>query len=193
MKKYLVLIILLTTFAKLSAQQKQLPLDDRGKYIYYEVVDVKTVNKDSLLHRASYFVNQVYKKSMKQESTTDSSILANGTLVIDKTLLVAGHPSGEVKYNFSVEIRSGKYRFWLTDFEYIPYQRDRYGNFVAATNIGTPLEKAPGKLNSGQWKDVLGGVSVKATKFGEDFKKFLATSRLEKAKKKEETISTKKW
>lgn len=193
MKKYLVLIILLTTFAKLSAQQKQLPLDDRGKYIYYEVVDVKTVNKDSLLQRASYFVNQVYKKSMKQESTTDSSILANGTLVIDKTLLVAGHPSGEVKYNFSVEIRSGKYRFWLTDFEYIPYQRDRYGNFVAATNIGTPLEKAPSKLNSGQWKDVLGGVSVKATKFGEDFKKFLATSRLEKAKKKEETISTKKW
>ncbi|MBC6109537.1 DUF4468 domain-containing protein [Pedobacter fastidiosus] len=193
MKKYLVLIIFLATFIRLSAQQKQLPLDDRGKYIYYEVVDTKTVNKDSLLQRAEFFINKVYKKSMKQESSTDSSVLASGTLVIDKTLLVAGHPSGEVKYNFTVEIRSGKYRFWLTDFEYIPYQRDRYGNFVATTNIGTPLEKAPGKLNSGQWKDILGGVSVKATKFGEDFKKVLATSRSEKAKKKEETISTKKW
>lgn len=193
MKKYLVLIIFLATFIRLSAQQKQLPLDDRGKYIYYEVVDAKTVNKDSLLQRAEFFINKVYKKSMKQESSTDSSVLASGTLVIDKTLLVAGHPSGEVKYNFTVEIRSGKYRFWLTDFEYIPYQRDRYGNFVATTNIGTPLEKAPGKLNSGQWKDILGGVSVKATKFGEDFKKVLATSRSEKAKKKEETISTKKW
>ncbi|PWS30756.1 DUF4468 domain-containing protein [Pedobacter paludis] len=192
MKKYLILVILLASFAKLSAQQKQLPLDDRGKYIYYEVVEAKAVSKDSLLERAGYFVNKFYNKSMKAESSTDSSILASGTLVIDKTLLVAGHPSGEVKYNFTVEMRSGKYRFWLTDFEYIPYQRDRYGNFVATTNIGTPLEKTPGKLNSGQWKDILGGVFVKATKFGEDFKKVLATSRSEK-KKKQETISTKKW
>ncbi|WP_165825415.1 DUF4468 domain-containing protein [Pedobacter yonginense] len=193
MKKYLTFIMLLTTFARLSAQQKQLPLDDRGKYIYYEVVEVKAINKDSLLKRAADFIHQDYKKSMNLESSTDTSILAKGTLVIDKTLLVAGHPSGEVKYNFTVEFRSEKYRFWLTDFEYIPYQRDRYGNFVASTNIGTPLEKTPSKLNAGQWKDILGGVSVKATKFGEDFKKFLASSRIETAKKKAETISTKKW
>ncbi|RZK84776.1 MAG: hypothetical protein EOO98_16520, partial [Pedobacter sp.] len=34
---------------------------------------------------------------------------------------------------------------------FIPYQRDRYGNFVASTTVGIPLESNPGKLNAGEW------------------------------------------
>ena len=191
--KYIILIFLVAFSIDLSAQQKQFSKDDNGKFIYYKVVDSQLLSKDTLLQRAKSFVNVAYKKSMKAESITDTSILAKGTMVIDKTILVAGHPSGEISYSFVFEARNGKYRFWLTDLLYIPYQRDRYGNFVATTKIGTPLERNPGKLNAGAWKDVVNSAYNKIDKFADDFKKYLATNRVEKAKKKIETISTKKW
>ena len=191
--KYIILIFLVAFSIDLSAQQKQFSKDDNGKFIYYKVVDSQLVSKDTLLQRAKSFVNVAYKKSMTQETVTDSSVLAKGTMVIDKTILVAGHPSGEVSFNFVFEARKGKYRFWLTDLLFIPYQRDRYGNFVAATKIGVPLERTPGKLSAGAWKDILNSAYNKIEKFGDDLKKYLATNRVEKAKKKTETISTKKW
>jgi hypothetical protein len=191
--KYLLFIILAIFSIQLSAQQKQFSKDDNGKFIYYKVVDSQLVSKDTLLQRAKSFINVAYKKSMTQESITDSSILAKGVMVIDKTILVAGHPSGEVSYNFVFEARNGKYRFWLTDLLFIPYQRDRYGNFVATTKIGVPLERTPGKLSAGAWKDIVSSAYNKIEKFGDDFKKYLATNRVEKTRKKAETISTKKW
>lgn len=191
--KYILFGFLAISSVKLSAQQKQFSKDDTGKFIYYQVVDSQLVNKDTLLQRAKSFVNVVYKKSMAKQTVTDSSVLAKGTMIIDKTILVAGHPSGEVSYNFVFEARQGKYRFWLTDMLFIPYQRDRYGNFVPATTIGVPLERTPGKLGAGAWKDILNSTYNKVEKFGEEFKKYLATSRVEKTKKKAETISTKKW
>ena len=191
--KHLLFIILVLFSIKLSAQQKQFSKDDNGKFIYYQVVDSQMISKDTLLQRAKSFVNVAYKKSMRQESATDSSVLAKGTMIIDKTILVAGHPSGEVSYNFVFEARNGKYRFWLTDLLFIPYQRDRYGNFVATTKIGVPLERTTGKLSAGAWKDILNSAYNKIEKFGDDFKKYLATNRVEKAKKKAETISTKNW
>jgi len=191
--KQLLFIILAFFSIQVSAQQKQFSKDDHGKFIYYKVVDSQMLSKDTLLQRAKAFVNLAYKKSMLQESITDSSILAKGTMVIDKTILVAGHPSGEVSYHFVFEARNGKYRFWLTDLLFIPYQRDRYGNFVATTKIGVPLERTPGKLNAGAWKDILNSTYSKIEKFGDDFKKYLANNRVEKAKKKAESISTKTW
>jgi hypothetical protein len=191
--KYTIFLVFTLISLNVLAQQKQFPLDERGKYIYYEIADAKTTNKDSLLFRAKYFINTLYKKSIKQESLTDSSILAKGKVIIDKTILVAGHPSGEVSYNLTFEARDKKYRFWLTDFEYIPYQRDRYGNYVQSTKIGTALEKVPGKLSSGEWKDIVESTYNKVSKIAADFKKNLATNQIESPKKKTETISTKKW
>lgn len=191
--KYIILFFLVAFSIDLSAQQKQFAKDDNGKFIYYKVVDSQFLNKDTLLQRAKSFVKVAYKKSMKAESITDTSILAKGTMIIDKTILVVGHPSGEVSYNFVFEVRKGKYRFWLTDLLFIPYQRDRYGNFVATTKIGVPLERTPGKLEAGAWKDIVNSTYTKIEKFGEDLKKYLATDRVEKAKKRTETISTKKW
>ncbi|MFC4211481.1 DUF4468 domain-containing protein [Pedobacter lithocola] len=190
--KYLFILFIAIISLKVSAQQKQFPLDDRGKFIYYEVVDVKTTSKDSLMMRANTFLNS-YKKSIVKESSTDTSIIAKGKMIIDKTILVAGHPSGEVNYNLNFEARDKKYRFWLTDFEYIPYQRDRYGNYVASTKIGTVLEQTPGKLNAGEWKDILESAYNKTNKLAEGFKKALATNSTDKQKTKVNTVSTKKW
>ncbi|MDQ0970094.1 hypothetical protein QFZ20_005497 [Flavobacterium sp. W4I14] len=181
--KHLLFITLALFSIQLSAQQKQFSKGGNGKFIYYQVVDSQLISKDTLLQRAKSFVNVAYKKSMREESATDTSVLAKGAMVIDKTILVAGHPSGEISYNFVFEARNGKYRFWLTDLLFIPYQRDRYGNFVATTKIGVPLERTPGKLSAGAWKDILNSAYNKIEKFGDDFKKYLATNKVEKNQK----------
>ncbi|WP_316808902.1 DUF4468 domain-containing protein [Pedobacter agri] len=191
--RYAFALILSIFITSLSAQEKQFPKDEDGKFIYYKVVDSQVLDKAILLERAKNFIQSANKKTMRLESSTDTSILAKGKMVIDKTILVAGHPSGEVNYNFVMEVRAGKYRYWLTDFEYIPYQRDRYGNFVATTNIGTPLEKPADRLNAGTWKDIQASTYVKVLKLGESFKKFIATDTKTAAPVKKESISTRKW
>lgn len=191
MKYGLILLLAILSF-KISAQQKQFSSGDSGKFVYYEVVEANTTGKDSLMLRANAFID-LYKKTIKKQNATDTSIMAIGVMVIDKTILVASHPSGEVSYKLNFEAREKKYRFWLTDFEYIPYKRDRYSNYVATTKIGVPLEQTPGKLNAGEWKDIVEAAYNKTAKLAENFKKALKTNQTEKPKKKVETISTKKW
>ncbi|WP_443939896.1 DUF4468 domain-containing protein [Pedobacter sp. MW01-1-1] len=195
MKKYTFLLFLLLLFTKLSAQQKEFSIDESGKYIYYEVVSTKATPKDSLMQRANYFVKKLYKKTLSLNQKSDTSILAKGKTVIDKTLLIAGHPSGEIQYNFNFEARNGKYRFWLTDFNFIPYQRDRYSNYVPTSDYPTPLEQKAGKLNAGEWKDIVDGAYSKVSKFADDFKKCMATAATITVQPvtKPKTVSTDKW
>lgn len=189
--KYVLILLFAFAVLEVAAQQKQFSVDDNGKYIYYEVVDAKT-NKDSLMLRANSFLS-LYKKSIIKERVTDTSIVAKGKMIIDKTILVAGHPSGEVNYTLTLETRDKKYRYWLDNFEYLPYERDRYGNYVPTSKIPVPLEKTPGKLNAAEWKGIVESAYAKTAKFAENFKKALATNLPEKQKKKKDTISTKKW
>lgn len=154
-------------------QDKPLSNDDRGKLIYYEVVTANDIAKDSLAARTAEFLKKSAKSLKVNSAATDSLIHASGKMIINKTALVLSRPSGEVLYNFYAEARDGKYRFWLTDFNFIPYQRDRYGNFVPSTTVGTPLEKKPGKLNGAEWAGYVKATTREANLFALRFKKAL--------------------
>jgi len=194
--KFISSFFLLITVAALAKAQKTaeniLPVDERGKLIYYEVVDVK-IPKDSLKIRAINYLKKQNKELKYKSTQGDTAFVATGKLVINKTLLVMSHPSGEVLYDFQVEVKDGKYRFWLTDFNFIPYQRDRYGNFVASTSVGIPLEKDPGKLNASQWKEY----QVQTTKYAKElatkFKVYMANKTPIVAPPKEKTVVKKEW
>ncbi|TDG36821.1 DUF4468 domain-containing protein [Pedobacter changchengzhani] len=191
--KYFAVLFLFFFSLKLCAQQKQFSLNEDGKYVFYEVVDVKTISKDILMARAKVFINKLDKEVVKNHVLTDTSIFAKGKFVIDKTVLIAGHPSGEVSYNLTFEARNGKYRFWLTDFEYIPYQRNRYGNYVATTKIGTPLEKSTSKLNMGEWKANVSAAYNKVEKLSADFKEFLSRNPIVNPLENNKTKVNDKW
>lgn len=164
----LVLLLFFTTAG--FAQEKPLSTDDRGKLIYYEVVDLKDISRDSLNVRAIKFFEKSTKSLKLKSTATDSVMYAAGKLIINKTALVLSRPSGEVLYNFYVETKDGKYRFWLTDFNFIPYQRDRYGNFVPSTTVSTPLENKPGKLNAAEWTGYIKAATKEVNVLAERFK-----------------------
>lgn len=186
-------IFFLLLISLVSAGQ-ELSYDERGKLIYYEVVAQNGVSRDDLVTMAIRFFKQKAKQFKLKSEMTDSLMLADGKMVISKTALVLNRPSGEVKYSFYAEFRDGKYRFWLTDFMFIPYYRDRYGNFVASTTIGVPLEKDPGKLNSAEWKNYISNTGKEAVTLAAQFKENMTNKQeFKPAVKSMETISTKRW
>lgn len=195
MKTFFLTALLLTTISAF-AQDKPMSLDENGKLIYYEVVEVKAVPLDSLKQRLDAFLKaQAKAKNLKIKSKAADSIQqAAGKVVIRKTALVLSRPSGEVLYDFYAEVREGKYRFWLTDFSFIPYERDRYGNFVPSTTIGVPLERKPGKLNAGEWDAYLKTTTKDVNAFAVVFKTAMRqSSPVQPVSKAVPVISTKKW
>jgi hypothetical protein len=193
--KFLPILFALFVFSIVAKAQNEqaLPFDDRGKFIYYEVVALKAVHKDSLQQRLSNYF-RLKNGPLKLKSVVgDSAYIATGKLVISKTLLVMSHPSGEISYQFQAEVKEGKYRYWLTDFNFVPYQRDRYGNFVASTSIGTPLEETPGKLNAGQWKEYQAQAAEYAKAFAAKLKLHMASTSTTVAPVAKKEVMRKDW
>ena len=188
-----VLLFILICFFQANAQtDESLPLDERGKLIYYEVVTVKNIKPQTLKVRVLNFVNKKNNDLKLKSLQGDTTFLAKGKLVISKTLLVMSHPSGEVQYEFQIDIKEGKYRFWLTNFSFLPYQRDRYGNFIPSTTVGIPLENDPGKLNAGQWKEYKSQTAKYAKDFAGKFKLAMTSDQPVKVVKEEKKVVVKK-
>jgi len=188
---FLFLLMLSSAIAQNKKTGEELEKDERGKYIHYEIVTGSSVSVDSLIYRAHSF----FKLKKMTPVKSDSALLEqNGKFVISKTAFVLSHPSGELLYKLAFEIKSSKYRFWLTDFMFIPYQRDRYGNFVPSTTKGVPLETSPGKLNAGEWSSYVSNAGRQSAALAAEFKEYLSASQQAKPLNKSQfTISTKSW
>lgn len=189
-----VLLVLLITSFKLKSQSLETELglqkDEQGKYIHYEVVENRA-SGDSLMNRAVTFFSL---KKLDVKQSVDGLLKGTGKLIISKTAFVLTHPSGEIRYSWLFETKKGKYRFWLTDFLFIPYQRDRYGNFVPSTTRGIALETNPGKLNSGEWSSCVNETGRQSAALAAEFKEYLSASQ--KAKpfhEPDRPVSTRSW
>lgn len=187
----LVIFVPLSSLAQKDKTEDEMTRDENGKYIYYEIVEKGITSTDSLNERAKVFLKA---KKLKAISTESSQLSANGKLVINKTAFMLAHPSGEVLYNFVFEAKEGKYRFWLTDFVFVPYARDRYGNFVPAGVKGTALESNPGKLNAGEWASYISAANKQSAAFATEFKAYLAANpKVKTVVKPKNAVSTKSW
>jgi hypothetical protein len=194
MKSLLASLSILLLTISCMAQDKPLPFDERGKLIYYEVVESAKTPKDSLISRAKAFLESDGKKFKLNTVKGDTLIEATGKMLISKNALGMARPMGAVDYNLYTEVRDGRYRFWLTDFVFTPYMRDRYGNFVPSTTIGAPLEREQSKQRAAEWLGYQKITAREAKSLAEQFKVALAT-RIYAAEspKPKNTISTKKW
>lgn len=193
MKVRLVFILLLFNASLCSAQHEVLPLDEQGKFIYYEWVDAKGVLKNQLKERITSFFKKSLKELKFKKAEGDTVFMGEGKFIINKTVLVMSHPSGEILYRFQAEVKEGKYRFWLTDFNFISYQRDRYGNFTPVSTKGMPLEHNPGKLNAAQWKEYQVQTANFSIQFAKSFKDFMVGNLPNVAPVKEKSIVKKEW
>ncbi|ETZ20484.1 hypothetical protein [Pedobacter sp. V48] len=194
MKKIMFVLPLLVFSLGAFSQTNALPMDERGKYTFLEVAELPLVKKEVMSANAKRFFKG-YSKAIKLSSSEgDTAFYGKGKMVLNKSLVGVGHPTGEAKYNISLELRNGKYRLILTDFMFTPYERDRYGNFVPVA-VSTALEKSPGKLNNTEWEKNVSSIAGESRKIADKLKTMMSNTVKDPKPetKKPAAISTTKW
>ena len=180
------------------AQKDSLAFDENNKYIYYQVVEQQGMAADSLFSRAAFFFDKGYPqaslKATGNTKTTEAlSINATGNFLVSKKSLVTSHEDGSVSFTMHVDVKAGRYRYWLTDFVFNPYQRDRYNNYVPVPGIYIPLEKSEGKIDKKDLAAYLDGILLSSRKIGAKLKEFMLKNPPVKKEPAVKKISTKDW
>lgn len=166
-------------------------MDERNKYIYYQVVDMPGYSADSLDKNAAWFVKSIYPKTKSKADNSNISIK-------DKFLTfttVVKHESGEIAYTLNIECKDAKYRYWLTDFVFTPYEKNRYGVFVPVNGIEIPLEGTSTRVTQKELEGYFDQTGTFCKQLGEKLKKEMTEGPLTK-KKEPPTVKkvvTDKW
>jgi hypothetical protein len=191
--KYLIPAFLFILIAKTTvAQQDLLSFDEHNKYIYYQVDSIPGLSADSLTQRGLKFVKTNNLKIIVKPDNS-GKIRGIGKFLVYGGISVTKHEKGEINYQVNMEFKDQKYRFWLTDFVFTPYQRDRYGNFVPQQGIDIPLEQAEAKLNKKDAEGYLDEAGAFCKQFGERLKTYLAKRAQPKKDEHRKKVVTDNW
>ena len=180
-------------FAKITfAQQDLLSFDEHNKYIYYQVVNMPTLSADTLHERGVFFLKTAYPKTVIKSSGTES-LACEGKFITYGGVSVMRHERGEIAYQVNIEFKDQKYRFWLTNFVFTPYQRDRYGNFVPQMGVEIPLETASTKLDKKELDSYLDETGAFCKQWGDKLKTFVIKAPAQKKEEPIKKVVTDKW
>lgn len=198
MKRKLLLLILCVCLGKIAiAQKDSLAFDDRGKYIYYKVVNVANNNADALFGKALVFFKSAFDKNTLKLTSQDgkaASLTGEGYFLVSKKLSMAKHDDGKITCKVTIEIKDSKYRYWLTDFVFTPYQRDRYNNMVPQLGLDVDMEKANKQYDKADVEHYLDECGAFSKRVGKKLEQFMVEAP--KAKKDtvaKKVISINKW
>lgn len=190
-----ILITLLLVAYVGKAQEVLLPRDQTGHIVFYEVVKADSFTQEELLENAQQFARKTLgKKKIKPEQTdTTSSIQVEGSSFKVYKKVITNRVDGLIHYNFKLEAKDGKYRYFFSDFEFQPFERNRYGKFVPVSGKYKPLEE-DFKGNKKEWEDHKESVAATVSSLIVELK-IAMQSRPETISRKEEKkkIKTESW
>ena len=153
-------------------QKSLLALDEHDKYIYYQVVSQPGTSADSLDKKALGFVKESLPKS-SVKTTGDTTIILKDRFVTYSVLAFAKHESGEIKFTLTIECKNDKYRYWLTDFVFIPYEKNRYGVFVPSNGVEIPIEKSSSHVDKKEAEGYLDQTGAFCKQLGDQLKSYM--------------------
>ena len=135
----------------LISQEELFPKDEYGKYTLMEIIDVPGYTQEQLFNNANSWANETFKKPINSKDTTAWSIMASGSFTVHNVGSLKKHPDGVVEFEFTIEIKEARYRYIITNYKLIPYERDRYAQFVPQNSKSMPLESNPSTMNKANW------------------------------------------
>jgi hypothetical protein len=197
MKKVLIaLLIVILKAGTASAQADSLVRNENNKFIYYQVVSQPASPVDTLYSRALVFLKKAYPKDRLKAAKADkanATLNATGGVLVSKKSLVAMHEDASVGFNFVIEIKADRYRYWFTDFVITPYERDRYANYVPVAGKNQALENGPGKLSDEDYKGYMKKVLVNCREIGAILKSYMINQPTQPKEIKKQTVVPKEW
>lgn len=175
MKKLLLAAVcVFIKIASASAQADSLVMDENNKYVYYQVVEQQGFSADSLQTRAVSFTKKAFTaKKLKFKDSSKGVIHAVGGVMVSKKSLISMHEDARIDYTMTIEVKDGRYRYWFTDFVMVPYQRDRYANFVPVSGKNIPLEKGLSSLSKKDFDSYTDKLMANIKDIGNRFKTYM--------------------
>jgi hypothetical protein len=142
----------LSAFSQLN--HSSLPVSEYGLITFTEVVNVDGVSKETLFTNAYNHLQSLvdnHKKLNKGPFINEDSTEVNLPLAFTVYRDFPIHsPHGLIKYNLSVSVKGGRYRYVATNFVFHYLERNRYGKFVEVKGkskyLEDPLYKGSQKL-----------------------------------------------
>ena len=132
----LVAALLLAVFA---AQGQALPLDERGKASFYEVVTADSLRAGLLYTHAKFWLRQRGYVVAVTDSAAGQLVASNAFDLYDRSYITK-KLHGKVRYQLTIEVKDGRYRVHCRDFIFAYYQEDRLSRF-SPTGKTKPLEE----------------------------------------------------
>lgn len=126
------------------AYAQGLPLDERGKMRFYDVVKADSLRAGALYAHAKGWLRQQGYALTVADSAAGRLVAAAAVGVYDRGYLTK-KLHGQVRYQLTVEVKDGRYRLQCEDFLFAYYKEDRFFHLVP-TGKTKPLEDptAPG-------------------------------------------------
>jgi len=177
------------------AQKSLLALDEHAKYIYYQVASQPGATADSLDKKALAYIKENLPKG-RLTRNGDSSAILKDKFMVYSVLAFARHESGEIKFTFTIECKNAKYRYWLTDFVFTPYEKNRYGVFVPVNGIEIPLEKSSSRVDKKELEGYFDQTGAFCKQWGDQLKSYMLLDHPINQKPSQEPVKkvvTDKW
>lgn len=115
-------LLLGTTVAGAQA----LPLDERGRVSFAEVVPADSLRAAVLYAHAKTWLRQRGYALAEADSAAGRLVGAHAFGVYDRGY-ISRRLHGKVRYRLTVEVKNGRYRAQFTDFSFAYYREDRTG------------------------------------------------------------------
>ncbi|GAB3925834.1 DUF4468 domain-containing protein [Mucilaginibacter myungsuensis] len=192
MKKILIAIAVLLSGKIASAQKELVTLDEHNKYIFYKVSETPGLPGDTLYNRLLRGLNQSKRfGKLKMDTKAGNNIAIKSSFLIYTSANLAKHEAGEVNYTLNAEVKEGKYRYWLTDFVFYPYERTRYGVYAKKPGVDYTFEQLKAKVGEREFSIYLDQIAKLGIEIGEQMTFYTADP--EKKATEPVKVDTKKW
>lgn len=102
--------------------------DQDGKIIFYEVVTVDSVARDTLWKNAKVWIKSILNE--KGDKITDEQYMygtmeASSSFMVYVASMISKMPHGKIFYDVSIDVKEKKYRYAFTNFRFQYYKQDR--------------------------------------------------------------------
>ncbi|MGK7395414.1 MAG: hypothetical protein ACNS62_12635 [Candidatus Cyclobacteriaceae bacterium M3_2C_046] len=132
--------------------QVSLPLNQDKKVEFYDVIDFAGTQTE-IYDKVLYVVKNIDRCQIIDSVRGEvSSVDASCEFPLYKTKFTKSL-DGQMEYKFKVEVKDNRYRYFLNDFVFQPYKRDRYGRYQAVKGQAKPLEEQDYKGNQNKWEN----------------------------------------
>ncbi|MES2734189.1 MAG: DUF4468 domain-containing protein [Bacteroidota bacterium] len=116
-----------------------LPVDDKGKVAFYEVVKVDSIKAGTLYANAQHWLKK-RGYTVSEADSVEGRLLASYEFPVYDKGYLSKKIHGKVGYQLHIDIKDNKYRYQFNDFVFAYYKEDRYYHQVRSGKI-KPLEE----------------------------------------------------